>query len=83
MAAARNQSLQTIYSSLSGRVQSARFSANKTPPQWHQAIQDHERMLQLLAKRESAELGQLLRDHLRSKKAIIAAAYSEEPAAVA
>jgi DNA-binding GntR family transcriptional regulator len=83
MAAARNQSLQTIYGSLSGRVQWARFSANKTPPRWSQAIQDHERMLELLANRESVALGQLLRDHLRSKKAIIAAAYSEEQAAVA
>jgi DNA-binding GntR family transcriptional regulator len=83
MAAARNQSLETIYNSLSGRVQRARYSANKTPPQWQQAIKDHERMLELLAKRESAKLGQLLRDHLRSKKVIIAAAYSEDEAAVA
>ena len=83
MAAARNQSLQTVYNSLSGRVQRARYSANKTPPQWNQAIKDHERMLELLARRDGAKLGQLLRDHLRSKKAIIAAAYSEEKAAVA
>ena len=83
MAAARNQSLQAVYNSLSGRVQRARYSANKTPTQWHQAIKDHERMLELLTKRESAKLGQLLRDHLRSKKAIIAAAYSGEKTAVA
>ena len=83
MAAARNQSLQAVYNSLSGRVQRARYSASKTLPQWNQAIKDHERMLELLAKRESAKLGQLLRDHLRSKKVIIAAAYSEDEAAVA
>ncbi len=83
MAAARNQSLQAVYSSLSGRVQRARYSATKTPRQWSQAIKDHERMLELLAQRESAKLGQLLRDHIRSKKAIIAAAYSEDKAAVA
>ena len=83
MAAARNQSLQTVYNSLSGRVQRARYSATKTAPQWKQAIKDHERMLELLAKRESAKLGELLRDHLRSKKVIIAAAYSEDEAAVA
>jgi len=83
MAAARNQALQNVYNSLSGRVQRARYSAYKTPPQWSQAIKDHERMLELLAKRDGATLGQLLRDHLRSKKAIIAAAYSEEKAAVA
>jgi DNA-binding GntR family transcriptional regulator len=83
MAAARNQSLQTVYNSLSGRVQRARYSATKTAPQWKQAIKDHERMLELLAKRESAKLGELLRDQLRSKKVIIAAAYSEDEAAVA
>jgi DNA-binding GntR family transcriptional regulator len=83
MAAARNQPLQTIYGSLSGRVQRARYSANKTPQQWSQAIKDHERMLELLSKRESAKLGQLMREHLRSKKAIIAAAFSERKAEVA
>jgi DNA-binding GntR family transcriptional regulator len=83
MAAARNQSLQAVYNSLSGRVQRARYSANKTAQQWSQAIKDHQRMLKLLAERDSLKLGQLLRDHLRSKKAIIAAAYSEETAEVA
>ena len=83
MAAARNQSLQSLYGSLSGRVQRARYSANKTAQQWSQAIKDHERMLELLSKRESGKLGQLMRDHLRSKKAIIAAAYSERTAEVA
>ena len=83
MAASRNQSLQSVYGSLSGRVQRARYSANKTPQQWRQAIKDHELMLQLLAKRESGRMGQLMREHVRSKKTIIAAAYAEQDVEVA
>ena len=83
MAASRNQSLRSVYASLSGRVQRARYSANKTAQQWRQAIKDHELMLELLAKRESGKMGQLMREHVRSKKPIIAAAYSEESAEVA
>ena len=83
MAASRNQSLRSVYASLSGRVQRARYSANKTAQPWSQAIKDHELMLELLAKRESGKMGQLMREHVRSKKPIIAAAYSKESAEVA
>ena len=79
--ASRNQSLQTVYAGLSGRVQRARYSATKTPQQWDQAIKDHERMIALLRERDGATLGMLMRDHIRSKKAIIAAAYSKETTA--
>jgi DNA-binding GntR family transcriptional regulator len=38
-------------------------------------------MIALLKARDGAALGALLRDHVRSKKAVIAAAYSDEQAA--
>jgi DNA-binding GntR family transcriptional regulator len=83
LTASRNHSLQTVYSGLSGRVQRARYSATKTPQQWEQAIKDHERMIALLRKRDATVLGQVMRDHIRSRRAIIAAAYRAETAELA
>jgi DNA-binding GntR family transcriptional regulator len=77
MAAARNSALQSTYRSLSGRVQRARFSAHKTDEQWAHAIDDHRLMVMLLRRRDSAALAQLMRDHIKSKRPVISAAYSE------
>lgn len=82
MAAARNSALQSTYRSLSGRVQRARFSAHKTDEQWARAIDDHNLMVMFLRRRDGAALGQLLRDHLKSKWPVISAAYSGAKAAV-
>jgi DNA-binding GntR family transcriptional regulator len=75
--AAGNSALETVYRNLSGRVQRARFSAHKTEEQWQRAIDDHNLMIILLKRRDGAALSQLMRDHIKSKKAIISAAYSD------
>lgn len=75
MAAARNEALQGIYANLSSRIQRARFTAHKTEAQWAQAMADHDRMLELVRARAGQALGQLLRDHVRSKKAVISATF--------
>ncbi len=77
MAAARNETLQGIYANLSSRIQRARFTAHKTPEQWAQAMDDHERMVELIRARAGEELGKLLRDHVRSKKAVISATFGD------
>ena len=76
MAASRNSALQTVYRSLSGRVQRARFSAHKTEEQWKRAIDDHNLMVILLKRRDGAALSQLMRDHIKNMKVFISAAYS-------
>ncbi len=82
MAASRNGALMAVYRSLSGRVQRARFSAHKTDEQWARAIDDHALMLILLRRRDGAALGRLMRDHIKSKKAILVSAYGDpEPSA--
>jgi DNA-binding GntR family transcriptional regulator len=78
MAASRNDVLAGLYASMSGRIQRARYSAKKTAEQWVQAIEDHQRMIELLRARDAAGLSHLLRAHLRSKKPIIAAAFGEQ-----
>jgi DNA-binding GntR family transcriptional regulator len=75
MRASRNATLEGIYTNLSGRIQRARYEAHKTPEQWARAIAEHERMLALLRERDGPALGALLREHVRGKKELIAAAY--------
>jgi len=77
MLASRNAALQGVYGLMSGRIQRARYSAHKTPEQWGQAIADHVEMLKLLRARDGAELGALMRRHIRSKKPIISAAFGK------
>jgi hypothetical protein len=47
-------------------MQRARYSAPKTKEQWHRAIEDN-LMVLLLRRRDGAALGQLMRDHIKSK----------------
>lgn len=75
MRASRNTALQGVYAMMSGRIQRARYSANKTPEQWAHAIEDHVEMLKLLRARDGAGMGALMRAHIRSKRPVIAAAF--------
>ncbi|WP_046862947.1 GntR family transcriptional regulator [Microvirga massiliensis] len=75
MQASRNATLQGIYANLSGRIQRARYQAHKTPAQWERAVREHDRMLELLRKRDGETLSGVMREHIRGKKAVISAAY--------
>jgi DNA-binding GntR family transcriptional regulator len=75
MQASRNATLQGIYTNLSGRIQRARYAAHKTPAQWERAVREHERMIELLKKRDGEALSAVVREHIRGKKAVIGAAY--------
>jgi len=73
--ATRNAVLQAIYENVSGRIQRARYAAHKTPAQWKKAVDEHAQMLKLLKRRAGDELSLLMRNHIRGKKPVIAAAY--------
>ena len=77
MEASGNRMLQSLYKSLAGRVQQARYSVHKTPEQWARAIAEHSLMTELLRKRAGEELATLMRSHVRSQKSVIAAAMNE------
>ncbi|HLS58138.1 MAG TPA: GntR family transcriptional regulator [Paracoccaceae bacterium] len=83
MAAARNGTLRSIYQSISGRIQRARYSAHKTEEQWRCAVEEHVRMIELLRERDGVGLGALLREHIRGKAEVIAAAHGLVAAAPA
>ena len=75
MQAARNGTLAGIYGNLSSRIQRMRYTAHKTDEQWQRAVDEHRRMVELLRAREAEALARLMRDHIRGKKEVIAAAY--------
>lgn len=80
MAAARNPVLAGLYANLSGRVARARFAAHKTPAQWAKAVDEHDRMLDLLRGRQGPRLARLMRAHLKGKTPAIVAAFGLEAA---
>lgn len=80
MASSHNAVLEGVYTSLSSRVQRARFAAHKTPEQWTRAMNDHHRMIELMRERNGEELGKLLRAHVYSKKQVISAMFGNEDA---
>jgi DNA-binding GntR family transcriptional regulator len=78
MRASRNAILGGIYANLAGRIQRARYTAHKTAEQWRKAAEEHKEMLVLLKARDGAALAVLMREHIRGKKPVIAAAFGEQ-----
>lgn len=73
-----NATLQRLYHSLSGRIQVARYSSNKTIEQWRKAVGEHEDMLRHLRARDAKALFETMREHVLSQNSVIAAAYGVE-----
>jgi DNA-binding GntR family transcriptional regulator len=67
LAAARNQTLSSLYRALEGRVRQARYLANMTSSRWAQAVEEHERMISALEARDGPALAKILKDHLANK----------------
>lgn len=78
--ASRNETLQRLYTSLSGRIQVARYSSEKTPEQWQKVLREHEDMVRYLRDRDGPALFAVLREHVRSQEKVIAAAYGADRA---
>ncbi len=64
---ARNDILEGHHKLLAARVRRARFMANLSDERWSQAIDEHERMMVRLRERDSAGLGQLMKQHMMNK----------------
>lgn len=76
--ASRNKQLQEVYFNLSDRIQSARYTARKTASQWQRAILEHELLLNYIEAGLSNEASEIMRIHIRGKKLVIAANYSDD-----
>lgn len=67
LAAARNQTLSSLYRSLEGRIRQARYLANMSASRWTQAVQEHEQIIVALDARDGAALAKILKSHLANK----------------
>ncbi|MBO0736941.1 MAG: GntR family transcriptional regulator [Alphaproteobacteria bacterium] len=65
--AAGNKALSDIYNMLQMRLRSIFFVTPKVPPQWADAVADHEAMMTALEDRDGARFAGIARRHLRHK----------------
>ena len=67
-AAARNPVLTRTFLTVNARLQALRFRSNFDEAKWARAVQEHERMVTLLAARDGTRLRRLLVAHIEHKR---------------
>jgi DNA-binding GntR family transcriptional regulator len=67
-AAARNPVLTRTWATVNARLQALRFRSNFDETKWRRAVDEHERMVALLAARDADGLRRLLVQHLEHKR---------------
>lgn len=67
-AAAANRVLTQTWANVNARLQALRFRSNFDEAKWQRAVQQHERMVELLAARDGAALRALMVEHLLHKR---------------
>ncbi len=76
--ASGNATLAANYRQLNAHVRRARYMANLSRERWDQAVDEHEAILDALAKRDAPRLQRLLREHLSNKLLVVIAALDGE-----
>ena len=70
-AAARNPVLTATYNQVNARLQALRFRSNQDGEKWTRAMQEHDRMIEALQKRDGAALRTELVAHLGHKRDVV------------
>jgi len=70
-AAAKNPVLCATYERVNARLQALRFRSNQDGEKWKAAVEEHERMIQALARRDGAEMRAVLASHLKNKLDVV------------
>ena len=78
VAAAGNATLANIYRALNSHLRRARYMANLSRERWDHAVEEHQKILDALSRRDSALLRELLRSHLRNKMAVVLEALAQQ-----
>ena len=66
-----NATLANTYRALNGHVRRARYMANLSRERWDHAVEEHEKILDALIRRDRASLPALLRSHLGNKMLVV------------
>jgi len=69
--AARNPVLTATYQQVNARLQALRFRSNQDGEKWTRAMQEHDRMIEALQKRDGAALRTELVAHLGHKRDVV------------
>ena len=69
--AARNAVLTQTWRNVNARLQSLRFRSNFDADKWDRAVKEHDRMIELLAARDSAGMRALMVRHLENKRDVV------------
>jgi DNA-binding GntR family transcriptional regulator len=75
---AGNATLANTYRALNGHVRRARYMANLSRERWDHAVDEHQKILDALTRRDSALLPALLRSHLSNKMAVVMEALAQQ-----
>jgi DNA-binding GntR family transcriptional regulator len=67
IAAASNKTLSETYNMLQTRLRSLFFVTPKAPPQWADAVEDHQQMMAALEVRDGVRFAAIARRHIRHK----------------
>jgi DNA-binding GntR family transcriptional regulator len=77
--AAGNSALSALYQQLLVRTHAVRFVAKKSAQRWREAVDDHEKMMLAIDKRNGKTLARLLALHLKHKADSVREAMRPEP----
>ncbi len=75
---AGNATLANTYRALNSLVRRARYMANLSRERWDHAVEEHQKILDALSRRDGALLPALLRSHLRNKMLVVLEALGEQ-----
>ena len=73
-----NATLANTYRALNGHVRRARFMANLSRERWDHAVEEHQRILDALTRRDGVLLPALLRGHLGNKMLVVLEALGQQ-----
>jgi DNA-binding GntR family transcriptional regulator len=70
-AAARNPVLSQVYQQVNARLQALRFRSNQDGEKWKNAMNEHEKMIDALARHDGSAMRDVLLSHLRNKREVV------------
>ena len=73
-----NATLANTYRALNSHVRRARYMANLSRERWDHAVEEHEKILDALIRRDRVLLPALLRSHLSNKMAVVMEALAQQ-----
>ena len=82
-AAAHNPVLGATYRQVNARLQALRFRSNQDEEKWNRAVEEHNRMIDALTRRDAVAMRAVLIDHLNHKRDVVLEQLRAQPSSAA